>query len=194
VLLPERGFAESISPDGKLVILRAPARSSGGNTMLVASLAEAPSAGSKPRVFLDTKSIKLGAQFSPDGRLIAYYSNDSGQNEIYVQSYPGPGVKSTVSAGGGTTPRWARSGRELFYRDGDKMMAVDVEIGPAFRVVGKPKVLFQGRYRTGYDVSPDSKRFLMVKNEAAELAPTDQLNIVVNWLEELRRRAPLSGK
>ncbi len=132
---------------------------------------------------------------------MAYESNETGRNEIYAVPYPGPGPKVPISNGGGIEPRWARTGRELFYRNGDKMMVVDVQTTPAFRA-GAPKLLFEGRYFEGrggfgtpggysanYDVSPDGKRFLMLKPETQN-AGSGQLHVVVNWFEELRRRAP----
>ena len=73
---------------------------------------------------------------------MTYQANDSGRDEIYVVLFPGPGVKTQVSADGGTAPRWSRSGRELFYRNGDKMMAVEVEAGPLFHA-SNPKQLFE---------------------------------------------------
>jgi len=78
----------------------------------------------------------------------------------------------------------------LFYRNGDRMMAVDVQTSPAFRA-GTPKVLFKGTYASAYDVSPDGKRFLMIKPPATAQAPTDQVTVVVNWFEELHRRVPV---
>ena len=90
---------------------------------------------------------------------------------------------------------WNHNGRELFYRSGDKMMAVDIATQPSF-TAGKPRMLFEGRYEPGpvqlnnYDVSPDGQRFLMLKpSESAEAAPT-QINVVLNWFEELKRRVP----
>jgi len=106
-----------------------------------------------------------------------------------VAPYPGQGGTLLISTEGGTTPKWSRDGRELFYRNGDKMMAVDVQTSPAFGA-GTPKVLFKGTFASSYDVSPDGKRFLMVKPPAASLAPTDQVTVVLNWFEELRRRVP----
>jgi hypothetical protein len=86
-------------------------------------------------------------------------------------------------------PRWARSGRELFYRHADMVMTVDVELGGVFRA-SKPRVLFEGRYQPGYDVAPDG-RFLMVKPPAEQArAQPDKVHIVVNWSEELHRRVP----
>src|SRR5262249_7814130 len=123
-------------------------------------------------------------QFSPDGKWIAYQSREGGRPEIYVQAYPGPGGKTTISADGGTNPRWSRSG-ELFYRSDDKFMAVEIQTTPVLRA-GKPKFLFEGRYSNGYDVTGDGKRFLMVKTNDVRPAATNQINVVVNWIEELK--------
>jgi Tol biopolymer transport system component len=152
----------------------------------------------KAQPFLRTRFNESVPRFSPDGRWLAYISNESGRWEIYVQSYPGPGGKWQISTEGGTEPVWNRNGRELFYRSGGKMMAVDIVSQPGFSG-GKPRVLFEGRYTPApgttpnYDVSPDGQRFLMIKpSEASEAAPT-QIQVVLNWFEELKRRVP-AGK
>jgi hypothetical protein len=149
----------------------------------------------KPRPFLQTPANEGGPIFSPDDHWLAYVSDESGRQEIYVRPFPGPGGKIPISTDGGTEPMWARNGRELFYRNGDKMMATAVETNPVF-AAGKPKLLFEGHYETGigafepdYDVSPDGQRFLMIKASEQESAPT-QLNVVLNWSDELRRLAP----
>jgi WD40-like Beta Propeller Repeat len=143
--------------------------------------------------FLRTPFNESVPRLSPDGRWLAYISNESGRYEIYVQPYPGPGGKLQISTEGGTEPTWNPNGRELFYRSGDKMMAVDIVMQPSF-AAGKPRVLFEGRYELSpattpnYDVSPDGQRFLMLKpNEQEASAPT-QINVVLNWFEELKRR------
>jgi Tol biopolymer transport system component len=153
----------------------------------------------KPQAFLRTPFNEADPRFSPDGRWLAYLSDESGRYEIYVQPYPGPGGKWQISTEGGLEPVWNRNGRELFYRSGNKMMAVDVTTQPSFSV-GKPKMLFEGRYEpspfpnSNYDVSPDGQRFLMLKPvEQAEAAPT-QINVVLNWFEELKRRVPSGTK
>jgi eukaryotic-like serine/threonine-protein kinase len=149
----------------------------------------------KPRPFLQTPSNECGPIFSPDGRWLAYVSDESGRNEIYVRPFPGPGGKTQISTEGGTQPMWAPNGRELFYRNGDKMMAAAVETKPVF-AASKPKLLFEAHYETGfspfergYDLSPDGQRFLMIKASEQESAAT-QLNVVLNWSDELRRLAP----
>ena len=151
----------------------------------------------KPQAFLQTPANEGGPIFSPDGRWLAYWSDESGRGEIYVRPFPG-GWKTQISTDGGVQPVWARSGRELFYRNADKMMAAAIEAKPAFSAA-KPKLLFEGHYEAGifpfepnYDVSPDGQRFLMVKGSAQESAAT-QLNVVLNWPDELRRLVP-AGK
>jgi Tol biopolymer transport system component len=153
----------------------------------------------KAQPFLQTKFYESAARFSPDGRLLAYVSDESGRYEIYVQPYPGPGGKWQISTEGGTEPAWNPNGQELFYRSSDKMMAVDIANQHGF-VAGKPRMLFEGRYEqapvpvTNYDVSPDGQRFLMLKPaEQAQAAPT-QINVVLNWFEELKQKVPTGKK
>jgi Tol biopolymer transport system component len=153
----------------------------------------------KPQPFLQTTFNESVPRFSPDGHWLAYISNESGRFEVYVQPYPGPGGKLQISTEGGTEPVWNRNGRELFYRSGDKMMAVDISTKPNF-AAGKARMLFEGRYeRTpatspNYDVSPDGQRFLMLKPSQQEAPAPTQINVVLNWFEELKRRVPADKK
>jgi eukaryotic-like serine/threonine-protein kinase len=117
-----------------------------------------------------------------------------------VQPYPGPGGKWQISTEGGNEPAWSRNGRELFYRSGNKMMAVEVTTQPTFSA-GKPNALFEGQYLavergltgTAYDVSPDGQRFLMVKQTEPSTSVT-QINVVLNWFEELKQKVPAGKK
>ncbi len=151
----------------------------------------------KAQAFLRTPFHESAPRFSPDGRWLAYISDETGRYEVYVQPYPGPGGKWQISTEGGTEPVWNPNGRELFYRSGDKMMAVEITTQPGFSA-GKPNVLFEGKYLPtpatfpNYDVAPDGQRFLMCKASEQEAAPT-QINVVLNWFEELKRRVP-TGK
>jgi eukaryotic-like serine/threonine-protein kinase len=144
--------------------------------------------------FLRTPFNESAPRFSPDGHWLAYISDESGRYEIYVQPYPGPGGKWQISTEGGAEPAWNPNGRELFYRNGDRMMAVDIVTKPGF-AAGKPRVLFQGQYEPSpgsnpnYDVSSDGQRFLMLKQVEQEQSAT-QINVVLNWFEELKRRVP----
>jgi eukaryotic-like serine/threonine-protein kinase len=149
---------------------------------------------SPPRAFLRTRFAEGAPAFSPDGRWLAYVSDESGRSEIYVRPFPDPGPKFPISTGGGSEPVWPRHGHELFYRNGDSMMAVDVTTGLTF-TAGRPRRLFDGRYARStslwpnYDVTGDGQRFLMVKGVEEFTSPT-QINIVLNWLEELKKRVP----
>jgi serine/threonine-protein kinase len=156
--------------------------------------------GDRPaRPLLQTPASEAGGVFSPDGRWIAYDSDESGRREAYVQPFPGPGAKWQVSTEGGSQVVWARNGREIFYRSDDKMMAVEVETEPSFRL-SKAKLLFEGRYEyaaewfgsTNYDVTPDGQRFLMIRSEE-QPAPT-RIRVVLNWAEELKAKVPSGGR
>jgi serine/threonine protein kinase/Tol biopolymer transport system component len=151
----------------------------------------------KAQPFLRTPFNETAPRFSPDGRWLAYVSDESGRNEIYVQSYPGPGGQRLISTEGGTEPLWNQNGRELFYRSGNKMMAVEVTTQPSFSA-GTPKALFEGPYQpspvlNNYDVSPDGQRFLMLKPSEQAASPT-QINVVLNWFEELKQKVPPGKK
>ena len=120
---------------------------------------------------------------------MAYASDESGQMQVYVRPFPGPDRKWTVSTQGGTSPRWNRNGRELFYRNENKMMVVDVSTSSEL-ALSQPRLLFEQRYAFGstitianYDVSPDGQRFVMVKDESG----SGRLNVVLNWVDELTR-------
>jgi len=152
----------------------------------------------KPWAFLDTDFEESGAMFSPDGHWLAYMSNETGRDEVYVQSFGGSGPrgKRQVSIGGGAEPVWAPDGRDLFYRNGDEMMAVAIETEPELSV-GTPRLLFEGRFLPvlsgddpggSYDISPDGQRFLMIQREQ-DLVPTEII-VVLNWFEELKRLVP----
>jgi serine/threonine-protein kinase len=136
-------------------------------------------------------------EVSPDGRWLAYQSNESGRYEIYVRPFPNVEAgRWQVSTAGGTRPLWSRDGRELFYFvSPGKVMAVSIQRGPTF-AAGNPQVLFEGRYAAPqvgrvYDVSPDGRRFLMLKeSESGAEAQPPQLVVVLNWFEELKRLVP----
>jgi serine/threonine-protein kinase len=142
-------------------------------------------------------------RISPDGRWLAYASNESGQDEIYVRPYPEVNNgRWQVSINGGDGPLWSPDGRELYYRNGESVMAVPVETRPIFKP-GKPKALFRGTYfsvivgqavLSQWDISPDGKRFLMMKEATSTGKPAEsprKINIVLNWFEELKQRVPV---
>jgi hypothetical protein len=145
----------------------------------------------------------MGAELSPDGKWLAYHSNDSGESQVYVRPFPNVNDGRTqVSPAGGTRPAWSRDGRELFYLDKDGFLtsvAVRAE-GPAF-TAGTPARLLQTKYYAGntvlgldlraYDVAPDAQRFLMMKDvEGEPRAESPKLVVVLNGATELKQRLP----
>ena len=147
---------------------------------------------------LQEKYQEKDPRISPDGRWMAYASNESGKHEVYVRPFPDVNTSRwPVSTSGGNTPLWSPNGRELFYCVGDEVMAVPVETEPTFKA-GKPTVLFRRTHirstgldftnTTYWDISPDGKRFLMLKDAVA--GGSRKINIVMNWFEELKQKVP----
>jgi serine/threonine-protein kinase len=196
----------SWSFDGKWLAFTEAGTPATGRDIWVLPMDGAPNAGPearKPRVFLRTPANEGNGVFSRDGHLLAYESNESGQFEVYVRPFPGPGGKMQISTQGGIEPVWSRNGRELFYRSGDTMMAVEISSRrnsngafPSGFSVGSARVLFEGHYQysnwvtSGYDVSPDGQRFLMVQPSGPEQNPK-QIQLVLNWFTELQQRVPV---
>jgi serine/threonine-protein kinase len=139
------------------------------------------------------KFSEVNAQFSPDGRRLAYQSDESGRNEIYVENYPGGAQRVVISTAGGTTPMWSRDGKELFYIAGGSVMAAAEGPGGS---LGPPRALFDRAdynfFWHSYDPAPDGKRLLMVRRDAASVPR--QLNVILNWNEELQRLLPAGGR
>jgi eukaryotic-like serine/threonine-protein kinase len=136
-----------------------------------------------PKPLLQTSFNESQPALSPDGRWLAFVSNDTGRSEVYVQPYPGPGGKSRMSVDGGSLPVWARDGRELFFRNGEAVMSVTINPSPGFSA-GQPRVLFKARSAGGYGVGRDG-RFLVIENlpTATTARP---VTVVLNWLDELK--------
>ena len=145
----------------------------------------------KATPFLITPFNKSQCRFSPNGRFMAYSSDESGRREIYVQPFPAPGEKIAISTNGGSNPVWSRDGRKLFFRQGDAMMVVDVTTtGGVFRAA-RERQLFTAKdlgFRESFDVSVDGKRFLMVHREPGSWP--SQLDVVLNCLGDLPRTKP----
>jgi Tol biopolymer transport system component len=156
----------------------------------------------KWKPLLKEKYYEAQAKISPDGRWMAYMSNESGQNQVYVRSFPEiDKSRSQVSTSGGDSPLWSPNARELFYRNGDTVMVVPFKIEPTFSPE-TPRVLFRGTYVsfravlmqvdfTPWDISPDGKRFLMMKEAGSAEGGPQRINIVMNWFEELKQRVPV---
>ncbi len=158
-----------------------------GNDIWVARLG----AEGEAEPFVRTTAIEWGASFSPDGRYIAYTSDESGQFQIYVKPYPPTEARWTISAAYGEEPVWSAAGDEIFYRRGNEWLSVPVRTDPEFEA-GVPQVLFEGPYinvpEISYGVTPDAQRFLLLKQQ--DQRPATRIHIVANWFEELERLAP----
>jgi serine/threonine-protein kinase len=171
-------FPRSWSPDGKVLTVFEQYRATLRDIFIVS-----PLRGSVPTPLVATPANEDQAVFSPDGRWIAYQSNQSGRDEIYVQSYPPTGQKWMISTNGGTKPVWRRDGTELFYRNGRSFMSVTTRIGSDFWA-SRPQVLFKGDFDEDFDVTPDGQRFTMVKRPPQ--APRTQINVVLGAFDHLK--------
>ena len=198
---PNPQYPSAFSRDGTRLVIREDAES---RDLMVVVMDEAPR---RVQPLIATQFVETSAEISPDGRLIAYASDETGKDEIYVRPFPDVTAwHRPVSTGGGAKPRWARNGRELFYLvpsgGGTAVMSAPIERSATF-AAGTPKKVLEGPYFFGsigsgntafrtYDVSLDDQRFLMVKNpEGAELAAAlTNITVIQNWTEELKRLVP----
>jgi serine/threonine protein kinase len=175
----------SWSRDGKLLIYESLSKTTNREIWVL------PIQGDrKPYPYLQTNFDLRSPVLSPDGQWLAYQSDESGQSEIYVQKFPGPGGKTQISTEGGTSPVWAKNGLELFYRNKEKQMVVSISTYGVF-AAGNPRVLFENpawMWQSGpnYDVTPDGKRIISV--ELGEEVVSSPLHVVLNWKAEIADR------
>ena len=183
-------FTGSVSPHGDLAFMATEGPGSKWDIWTV-RLGEPDSA----RPFLETRFDEHEATFSPDGRWIAYVSDETGRDEVFVRSFPDSGAKWSVSAGAGREPLWSPDGKKLYYRGPAELMVVTVETRPSFSV-SRPQAVVEDSFERfpgqpgfrGYDISPDGERFLVL--ESGEQTEYDTIHVVLNWFEELERLVP----
>ena len=143
--------------------------------------------------FLETPFTEKAAQLSPDGRFLAFCSDDSGEYQVYVRPFPSGDGQWQVSASGGCQPRWSHDGKELFYVEGDTLMAVEVTMSPAFAPAAATPLFSDPHLAAGafmpvsYDVSADG-RFVLEEDAESEEAKPPSIHVVENWYEEFRDR------
>jgi Tol biopolymer transport system component len=179
--------ASSFTPDGKTLLYDQVGADKRRQIFVLALPAGGKAA--EPHPLHEASASEINAQVSPDGRWVAYESAESGQREVYLQPFPGPGAKVRVSTEGGYTARWARDGRELYYwgnQPTSRFMVVAIPPDAAQRP-GAPQELFQVLTGTTWDVTPSHDRFLI---EITGTGNGSTMATVTDWFEELRRRAP----
>jgi serine/threonine-protein kinase len=194
----------SWSPDGKVLAFfqNNPVTSWDIMTMPVEGSEKTGWKPGQPKPFVNTSAIEVYPAFSPDGRWIAYMSNESGSPEVYVRPFPGPGGRWQISTGGGTVPEWSRSGKELFFTTVNRekiMVATYTVSGESFRA-DKPRLWSPGQFTSrgvdlNYALHPDGKRFAVLKAGNGETAPPpiNKVSFIFNFFDELRHRVP-AGK
>ena len=140
-----------------------------------------------------TPSDELMPRFSPDGRWVAYISNETGPTEVYVRPFPGPGGRTQISASGGVEPVWAPDGRHLFYLSGNDFMSATLSAGTELSVVSRERMFsansVPGNIHANFDVAKDGRHFLMVRS----VGSVSDVTVVVHWLEEAKRRLTRQG-
>ncbi|MCL4402231.1 MAG: serine/threonine-protein kinase [Acidobacteria bacterium] len=202
----KRQSVDSFSPDGRYLLFNSSDDRANRTDVWVL-----PMQGERtPKPFISSRAVEGSAKFSPDGKWVAYCSTESGRAEVFIQPWPGPGPKIQISSEGGTDPIWRRDGRQLFYRNGERMMAVTMDLGPPVRA-GRPAQLWEGPYSHGmssscgppgptsanYDVTPDGRRFLMIKDNHRDVKAT-RVVVILNWARELKAAfqpgAPSAGR
>jgi serine/threonine-protein kinase len=189
---PRRMSVGSITPDGSALVLWATTPDTGLDlwTLRLGGVDPYAAGPRKPEPFLQTRFVETFPRFSPDGKWIAYVSDESGTREVYVQPFPGHGGKVQISIGGGGKPSWHPNGREVFYLLRNQWYAVAVALSPEFKA-GKPRLLFEGPYINipghAYALAPDGERFLVLENTQQFKARTD-LAVVTHFFDALRRR------
>ncbi len=182
---------KSWADDGKtLIIIQAVDPNTGADIAMLPY-----DAGGTPQPLIKTRFNEFDPMISPSGRWLAYSSDESGRAEIYIKPYPGPAGAIPVTTDGGREPVWDPSEKALYYRNdaGNKLFKVSILTEPAVQV-GSPELLFEGRFREGlywgrnYDISPQGDFFILI--ELGEMQPAAQINVVLNWFEELKRLVP----
>jgi Tol biopolymer transport system component len=184
-------YAMCCSPDGKELLVDMWDSNDQTKGAYIGVLTLENPDSSSPVPFIRMDHAQRHAAWSGDGKWVAYSSEVTGSWEVSVEPYPGPGPRTTISTQGGMQPVWAKDSKELYFRSGNKIMAVSLDTESELKVLDS-KVLFQGNYLfclncQTYDVAPDG-RFLMIQ-DSLELAPP-RINVILNWFEELKRRVP----
>ncbi|MGQ0646708.1 MAG: protein kinase domain-containing protein [Gemmatimonadaceae bacterium] len=147
------------------------------------------SANERRDISASPAAVETTGRISPDGKWVAYMSDESGRAEVYVRSYPGGGSRVQISVAGGFRPVWSRDGNVLYHWEQNRFIAVNLAREPALRVVSR-QALFAGNFERDFDVSADGSRFLMIEERGSDMS----LIVIPNWLTELRRLTSTASK
>jgi eukaryotic-like serine/threonine-protein kinase len=193
-------FPDSFAPDGKWLSFHEETVDTGNDiwTLPLENNRDGLRAG-KPEQFLQTPFNEGVSNFSPDGRWLAYTSNESGRDQVYVRTFPDKGTKWQISNGGGEGPVWSRRRNELFFRGPDnRMMVATYAVKEDSFIAEKPQVWSERRIGAGpsYDISTDGKRFAVIMPVEPENVqqPQNHITFLMNFSDELRRRVPAGSK
>jgi serine/threonine protein kinase len=182
----------SFSPDGKWLVFLATKSAKKGDLWALPfeeAQSDRPKVG-KPFALVKTNFLADAPTISPDGHWLAYHSNETTADQVYVQSFPEPGGKWSVSPTGGSNPIWAKNGRELFYRSPEGMMVVSYKVHGTDFEPAAPRLLIAKKDLSPYfDAMPDGKRFMIVENDTTDARLSNTVTIVLNFFDELRRLA-----
>ena len=189
-------YPSSFSPDGKWLAFaeQNPQTNLDLWTLPLAEVESGHPKPGKPGPFLVTQYNEAWPVISPDGRWLAYESDESGNEEIYVRQFPGPGGKWRVSTGGGNLPVWSKKGRKLFYQSAEGIMVADYTTTDATFAANKPQLSAEKKSLGGFDLAPDFERFAVLQSEAPDQKAPTQVVFLLNFFDELRRLAPAVGK
>jgi Tol biopolymer transport system component len=193
-------YASSWRPDGKVLALsqQNPDTTFDILTLPIEGDEKSGWKAGEPKPFVNSASSEMEPAFSPDGRWLAYQSNESGSYEVYVRPFPGPGGKWPISTGSGVFPEWSRNGKELFYRTPDsKIMVVTYTAsGDSFHA-DKPQLWSPGQFtdrglaNLNFDLHPDGKRFAVLKASGKDQTPAvNKVSFIFNFFDELRSKLP----
>jgi eukaryotic-like serine/threonine-protein kinase len=186
------GFHSSLSRDGKYLFFETTKEGLGANIWYLPLEASEGKGVTEGVPFLEVPGHQRRPQPYPDGRFVAYYSNESGRNEVYVKDFPRGGEKWQVSTNGGTDPGWAPKGDRIFYTNGDEFLEVEVASRSPF-TLGTPRLLFKGEatrldLARGFDVSADGNRFLVIQRTQSSASSAPLVTVVENWFAEFKEK------